>query len=162
VLKLAVTSVDTSVTQSNDSLIAHASGATYQWLDCDNNFSPVSGATNQVYVVSSNGSYAVEVTQNGCTDTSGCHPVIITGLGPATGDGFHCYPNPAGDVLNIRLPGGTALYEISLYTLTGQKLHYSESSGSTEMKLELSGIPEGIYILSILSDNLSITRKIIH
>jgi len=74
-INLVIETVDTSVTVSPDttSLAANASGATFQWLDCNNGFSPIAGETSQTFNSIGNGSYAVEVTQNGCVDTSACY-----------------------------------------------------------------------------------------
>jgi hypothetical protein len=72
---------DNSVSQNNATLQANANGATYQWLDCDNNYSPIAGAVSQFFTPSTTtGNYAVEVTANGCADTSNCFLVDFTGL----------------------------------------------------------------------------------
>ncbi len=72
---LTINSVDSSVTQNGAVLTANESGANYQWLDCNNGYNPISGETNQTLNASSRGSYAVEVTKNGCSDTSACYTV---------------------------------------------------------------------------------------
>ena len=69
--------VDTTVIQLGDTLIAQAYPATYQWLNCNANYAPIPGATNPVFIPDSTGSYAVQITQNGCVDTSSCHYVEI-------------------------------------------------------------------------------------
>ena len=76
-LDLGIIAVDTSVsyTISSSTLTAIATNATYQWLDCNNNNTPIIGETNQSFSPTSNGSYAVEVTQNGCTAVSSCYTV---------------------------------------------------------------------------------------
>lgn len=53
-------------------LSANASPASYQWLDCNAGNSPISGATTSMFTPTTNGSYALEITQNGCTATSSC------------------------------------------------------------------------------------------
>jgi len=65
-----------------DELVSAANGASYQWLDCNNNFSEIFGETNQVFSPASNGSYAVEVTALGgvCSDTSTCTTISVIGL----------------------------------------------------------------------------------
>ncbi len=78
---ITVNSVNTNVTQAGSNLTASASGATYQWLDC-NGYTLVGGQTSQSYTASTSGSYAVRVTQNGCTDTSNCFAVYIGGPPP--------------------------------------------------------------------------------
>ena len=72
---------DTTVNQNQALLTAVQNGATYQWVDCSNNFGPIPGATNQSYTkATANGSYAVIITANGCTDTSACHNVTTVGI----------------------------------------------------------------------------------
>jgi hypothetical protein len=71
---------DNNVTQSGALLTADQTGATYQWLDCDDNNSIISGETNQSYTPTLTGNYAVEVTMNGCVDTSSCFLVDYSGI----------------------------------------------------------------------------------
>lgn len=69
---------DTSVTVQNNILTAteNGQGTTYQWIDCENNNMPISGATEQIFEPTENGEYAVVVTsQNGCSDTSSSHVI---------------------------------------------------------------------------------------
>ena len=74
-LDLGIISVDTSVLHaiSSSTLTALATNATYQWIDCNNNNSPISGEINQTFSPISNGNYAVLITQNGCTASSNCY-----------------------------------------------------------------------------------------
>ncbi|MDX5429200.1 MAG: hypothetical protein LPK79_13955, partial [Bacteroidota bacterium] len=44
----------------------------YQWVDCGNGFSPISGATQSTFTPLVNGSYAVVLTHGNCVDTTGC------------------------------------------------------------------------------------------
>ena len=76
-LDLGIISVDTSVSYvfSSSTLTALATNATYQWIDCNNNNTPIVGETNQSFSPTSNGTYAVEVTQNGCTAISNCYQI---------------------------------------------------------------------------------------
>lgn len=70
----------TGISQNGSQLTADISGGTYQWLDCDNSYAEIMGETNQFFNVSVNGNYAVEVTSNGCTDTTSCVIVDFTGI----------------------------------------------------------------------------------
>ncbi len=104
VTTLSLIPADTAVTQSGQTLTAVSTGAGYQWINCSDHQS-VPGATNRVFTPAASGSYAVVVTSNGCSDTSGCHTVIpatVTGILPAAS--VHIYPNPAGSVVYIDAP----------------------------------------------------------
>lgn len=63
--------IDNSVSKNGSVLSANASG-TYRWLNCNNNYSVIAGQTNNTFTPTAIGSYAVEIKQNGCTDTSNC------------------------------------------------------------------------------------------
>lgn len=73
-LTVTVTTVNTSVSQSGNTFTANTTGAAYQWMDCSSN-TPIPGATSQSYTATANGSYAVIVTQNSCSDTSLCYNI---------------------------------------------------------------------------------------
>ncbi len=102
ILDLILTAPDTAVTLNGSTLTASASGASYQWIDCDNGNAAVSGATSQSYTPAEHGSYAVAVTVNGCSDTSACYHVAGTGVyEQERGNAVSVYPNPAYDRVHI-------------------------------------------------------------
>ena len=69
-----------TISQTDVTLTADQNNATYQWLDCDNNNSPITGETAQSYTPTVTGNYAVEVTLNGCSTISECTLVDFTGV----------------------------------------------------------------------------------
>lgn len=71
---------DTSLLYIGSSLTANLFADSYQWLDCDDNYSILTGETNQSFFPQSVGNYAVEITLNGCTDTSACFYFNNVGL----------------------------------------------------------------------------------
>src|SRR6185503_6127312 len=101
---LNIIAADTSVNTTGSILTANASGATYQWIDCDNNNTPLPGATGQSFAPSTAGHYAVIVTQNGCTGVSSCYAVtpssVLENNFPTA---IMLYPNPARNQISIEL-----------------------------------------------------------
>jgi len=93
---------DNSITQNGGSLTATQTGATYQWIDCDNFFVPVIGEVNQTFFPSLSGYYAVEVTIGDCSSTSECRLVEFTGI-----DEFESlisvHPNPTKDEVTLSI-----------------------------------------------------------
>lgn len=71
-LNLTVNPLDLSIIVDNGRLASGSYGVEYQWLDCDNGYSPIPGATEQIYIPESNGNYAVELRTINETDTSEC------------------------------------------------------------------------------------------
>tara|TARA_B100000767_G_scaffold275627_1_gene313830 strand:+ start:52 stop:1620 length:1569 start_codon:yes stop_codon:yes gene_type:complete len=65
-----------------DQLVSAANGASYQWLDCNNNYSAIPGENSQSFSPSSNGSYAVQIYEVGgiCVDTSACYTISVVGI----------------------------------------------------------------------------------
>ena len=68
-----------AVTQNGATLTATQTGATYQWIDCDDE-SNIVGETNQSFTPAVTGNYAVIVNVNGCSNTSECRLVDFTGI----------------------------------------------------------------------------------
>ncbi|NRA10384.1 MAG: LamG domain-containing protein [Crocinitomicaceae bacterium] len=76
----AQTTINNNVTQAGALLTADQAGATYQWLDCDNSYAVIPGEIIQTYTPAVTGNYAVEVSMNGCVDTSACYLVDYSGV----------------------------------------------------------------------------------
>ena len=101
-LDLTINQADASVTQSGNTLTANAVGASYRWLDCDDNFSAISGESSMQFIPMASGNYSAEVTENGCVDTSDCINITVVGLGENQLDHeFEVYPNPVKRYIDI-------------------------------------------------------------
>lgn len=101
-IDLTINTVNTAVTQTNDITIqATVTGAQYQWVDCNNNYSFENGATSRDFVATVNGSYAVIVTENGCSDTSSCTTINKVGLDDLDLSVLKAYPNPTSNIISI-------------------------------------------------------------
>ena len=69
-----------AVTQNGATLTATQTGATYQWIDCDDE-SNIVGEINQAFTPAVTGNYAVIVTIGDCFKKSECFLVDFTGIG---------------------------------------------------------------------------------
>jgi hypothetical protein len=152
-LDLTINTVDVSTTSTgNDSITSNAIAATYQWLDCNDNFSIIAGETNALFVSIANGSYAVEVTQNGCIDTSTCHSLTITGL---VENNFEkellIYPNPTQGNFSIDLGKSYNVVRITMTDLNGILIQSKTYNDSELLNLKLEE-PAGVYLLIIESE----------
>ncbi len=74
-INLNVIEPDSSITRDGAILKANANGVSYQWLDCNQGYKPLTGETNKTLKAPAKGSYAVEVSEKGCKDTSACYQV---------------------------------------------------------------------------------------
>lgn len=147
-----------ATTQSGDTLSATETGATYQWLLCDGSFTPISGATSQSYLVTAIGSYAVDITKNGCTVRSAC--VNVTALGNATFDltKLSYYPNPVLDMLTVRYSEN--ITSIDVYDLSGRRVKNS-TSNNTEVTLNMSDLAASVYVVKVYTEGKSSEFKIV-
>jgi hypothetical protein len=74
------TDMITSVAVNKNSITSNMSDVTYQWVDCDNNYAILPGATNKTFVATSPGNYAVIISNDWCTDTSGCAEIFCSDI----------------------------------------------------------------------------------
>ncbi|MDQ3191855.1 MAG: T9SS type A sorting domain-containing protein [Bacteroidota bacterium] len=149
-LNLIINTVDTSVDQNNVMLTATPTGAFYQWLDCDNSFSVIVGEINQSYSASTDGSYAVMVTQNNCSDTSYCYAITGTSIKENTsGNRIVIYPNPTSG--NITLVSDLHLNKarVKIITLTGQVIFEKDNLNGNSFNFDISKQARGVYFMEI-------------
>ena len=85
-------------------MTSNNAGANYQWLDCNNNNAIILSENGQSYTPISNGNYAVQLTENGCIDTSDC--ILINTIGIIENNfesRVSLYPNPTNGLFSIDL-----------------------------------------------------------
>ena len=156
---LTIISVDNKVTKNKDTLIA-SSGGSYQWLDCENNFSVISGATNQRYIPNQDGEYAVEVTESGCMDTSECVSFVLSSVEGLNEEQIVIYPNPTSDVIQIMMENGQQIEGLSVYDVSGKKYEVSFTKSQNKYEVNLKDLPSGNYVLVIDSQGHQIRRQV--
>jgi len=149
-INLVVEPINTSISISNDSLIAVDTNATYQWLDCGNNYSVIPGATNRVFEPTVSGNYALALNKLNCSDTSVCQSIVITSLKNTTAqkEQITIYPNPSNGLFTIEYPFTN---ESKVYTVTdiNGKVVREGVINKEKSQLNLSEFVSGIYLLRI-------------
>lgn len=160
-INLTINVVDTSVTQNSYVLTSNASGASYQWLDCNNGNSPISGATNQTFTATSNGNYAVEVTQNGCTDTSSCFEVLTVNVTEEIlKNNISIYPNPSTGTFVISSNLDNTM-PIQVFDLLGKEVLSPRNINKGINKIDATRLNKGVYILKIASNATVYVQRIV-
>lgn len=71
------------------------------------------------------------------------------------------YPNPVNDLLTIDLTGAATGGTISILTLEGKLLQEQKTNGANTVTLNLSQLPQGIYLCRYVSTTKIKTVKII-
>lgn len=150
-LDLTINAPDVSITTSGVTLTVGEAGATYAWLDCDNNNTPIAGETGQSFTATANGNYAVEVTKNGCTDTSACTAVTTVSIDDITSlENIVIYPNPVKNTVNVDL-GNVNNASISLLDMSGKELFNKEKVEDAVYTFEMNQAP-GVYFIRVRSN----------
>ncbi|MBN2259468.1 MAG: IPT/TIG domain-containing protein, partial [Clostridiales bacterium] len=148
-LDLTINEVDASIIQSDNTLMANALNAKYQWLNCTDEFSIIVGETNQSYTATKSGSYAVEVTQDDCTDTSDCFNIIIESIIENNfGSDLILFPNPTEGLISIDLGFFYNNVNTIIKNISGQVISTNNFGFIREFNLSLEG-PNGLYIVEI-------------
>ncbi len=148
---------DTLVVIAGNQLIAQATNAKFQWIDCLNG--PILNDTNSVFNVTQNGDYQVEVIQNGCVDTSLCYSFTNVGIDGIKDLGINVYPNPVSEQLIIQNP----LFISSEIVITNVIGKIMAVKNTTELvnRVDMSGYPNGTYLVRIISPKGVVSRVIL-
>lgn len=153
----------TTVTNHTTYLAADATGASYQWIDCNDNYAAIAGETQFEFHPAVNGSYAVIITIGDCSDTSACTTISQLGLKEHTAGQVSLSPNPTegNGKLAIRAAAAIGFYEIRIpdgRTVAAQTLEAKE----TQFSIALPELPAGVYLLMTGSDQtISSTRRFV-
>lgn len=144
-LYLTLQTIDTSVSVNGLLLTANESGATYQWLDCQNGYAPLTGETGQEFTVSTNGQYAVAIQHYECTDTSSCIGVYIVDVATQTESVIRILPNPFSDELRIETEGIDGPMELEIINALGQRLYKGSFTGRG--RIHTGHFAPGVYVI---------------
>lgn len=147
-LDLRTKSIDNSIVLSNDTLWAVDTSLTYAWIDCNNLFRTIPGATNRYYVPFINTRYAVIVSNGECTDTSDCININV-GLEELESDPIQIYPNPFKDILIFDFEGLGEIESYKLMNPAGQVVFEQTLVNQSRVELSTTNFPAGIYQLII-------------
>ena len=155
-----VRKVDTGVDQAGIVLTSRNANATYQWLDCNTNLSPVQGQTGRSFTPAVNGRYAVEVTQDGCKAVSDCFQIISVSIPEAGSGAVRLFPNPNTGQFTIDLGKYKSNVSISVFDQHGRKASETHSDFGREFVLNLRLAP-GIYFLIITANGETSNLKFV-
>lgn len=148
-LNLTIPLIDSSISQNGTTLTANATGATYQWVDCDNNFAMIPNETSANFSPTVTGNYAVEISQDGCTVTSSCALVDIVGTNDPNFEAVTMlFPNPSNGNISVSLNRKYENITINIYDTIGRKLNAKTFLKTDQINFEIEQ-PQGLYILEV-------------
>jgi predicted outer membrane repeat protein len=157
-----VSTLDNSVSLSGNILTASVSGVSYQWIDCDNANTPISGETNQSFTATQNGNYAVIITENSCETISDCIEVNSLSVEGIDLIGFKLHPNPFSDAITIQLPMGVEKASVSILNMDGKVVYKTQINRNQSSINQLHSLAKGLYLMQVsLENGQTITKKLI-
>ncbi len=154
---------DITTTANDTTISSNQDGATYQWIDCNNSYAIIPGETDQSYTAAENGSYAVIVAFDGCTDTSGCVNISEGVTENSLTETVSIFPNPVKDEINFLLNiNNSSVIQIDIYNVWGNKiLTESVDRGVTGIKMKTKNLINGLYFYVIKANGIEYRNKFI-
>ena len=153
--------VDITTSLNGDTIIANNGNGIYRWLNCNKNYVPLYGENDQSFIVKANGNYAVEITENGCVDTSACISVIKSGLSEFEPfEMLVVYPNPSSDNFKIEFGKEVMNAVLEVTNIQGKLVYSTQIQNSSEANIRLNETA-GIYMLTIKSKEYLKTVQLI-
>jgi hypothetical protein len=147
-INLSVIAINDGITATVTDIRSDQAGADYQWVDCDNDNAPIDGATDQIFVPTENGNYAVEVTVAGCTVTSACVNFSSAGINDNSSlNQVSIYPNPSTGLLNINL-GQLSAVSVNIISLDGRVVYQMTQVSNELLQVQLDAAP-GVYFVQV-------------
>ena len=138
-----------TTTLSGLTITATTSGAAYQWINCGTGNTPISGATSQSFTATANGTYAVIVTQSGCSTTSACVTIAAVGIEEKDLTEMRLFPNPTYGTVTLSVEKELSNASIRLISTSGQLINELKAVNGMSVDLDLSGQAPGMYFIEV-------------
>lgn len=161
ILTINTPTLNTAVSINEATLEANEVDATYQWIDCDNNNAPISGATSKTFTATKSGRYAVILTSTECelySQTSDCYTVDISGVEDVAKNTIKVYPNPAID--NVTVTSEIEMTNIEVRDLSG-KLIFTQTLNNTHFTLDIEKLSKGVYLVETTTVNGKAANRVV-
>ena len=122
----------------------------FSWL-----FNGVEVGIESTYTALENGVYSVEVSNSTC-DASASYEIQYISLHELNSLEVNLYPNPFKDIINIEFIKATSNIELRILNTLGEEVKYEkivQNRDGSEIQIQVSDLPKGLYILRVNSDN---------
>lgn len=160
-INLTITTIDTSVDLDGITFTANAAGVQYQWLDCEDGYSIIEGEMDQSYTATNNGSFAVQVTDGVCVDTSACYAATTVALEePSLKDNVMVYQISNSNIFHINLGDSYQEVSIEVTDINGRTVSGKTFVQTRSLIFEIDQ-PPGIYFLILTSQKQQTVVKLI-
>ncbi len=131
-----------------------------QWYKNDKE---IVGATMPTFEVTESGSYTVKTIIGACKLESVPSVLTITGIEDINSL-VSIYPNPTSNFVTVSLPADMTVRDMNIIDAKGVKLSsglLSSTNENSDIKIDLEGLPVGLYILKVTTDAKVLSFKIL-
>jgi hypothetical protein len=150
-----VNNVTATATLGDRKITANTTGD-IQWLDCDDSYSIISGETNMTFTPTANGTYAAQVTENNCLDTSECLSILNLGIDDISAK-FNVFPNPSNGNVTIDLGNMNGLYNLSIVDINGRVVQDMKDVAG----IQTFNLDSGVYLIKVTGDSGMGSKRIV-
>ncbi|WP_040757666.1 T9SS type A sorting domain-containing protein, partial [Winogradskyella psychrotolerans] len=80
--------------------------------------------------------------------------------------GFDVYPNPASDIVNVKVFGVLNVSDVNIYDVTGKLIQHSKITNenleyTTTTQIGISSLQSGVYFIKLIGNGRAMTKKLI-
>ena len=114
------------------------------------NFNPATAGTGNHYVVYSS------TNVEGCTDIDSTMITVVVCAGikdGSNGSSIVVYPNPTSGMITINLGSMSKSIEVTVMELNGKLVKSEKYSNSNNVRMDISNLSDGMYFVTVKSDN---------
>jgi len=123
----------------------------YQWLDCENGYTPIEGTDSYYFEPTLSGEYAIVIELDDCIDTSACITFLHVGLEDKFGDNqISIYPNPTNQ--KIHITSSVDILNVSVHNHLGIQITAYASMNAQSLSMDLGEQPNGIYWVTLQTE----------
>lgn len=152
--------INTFVIQQGATLTALMPNANYQWLDCNNNFAAIPGATSNVFTpIDLVGSYAAYIYIGDCADTSDCFLVDQSSVLELENAIVSVFPNPFRNEIAVQWEGLDVL-QVEMVDVAGRLVQEKEALQSS-VRFFTTELSSGVYFIRLVhKDGIMVERVV--
>jgi hypothetical protein len=160
-LNLNIHHINTAVLQSGITLTAADTTLNYQWVDCDNGFSPIAGQNGLSFTPTANGHYAVIIDDGFCSDTSACVEITTVGIPETESESnFNIFPNPGSGSFSISAGFYFTDLYLEVFDIYGKKIDSRILKNSEGLNFNIPG-SSGMYFVRLVTTDKASAIKLI-
>lgn len=150
--------IDTTVNYTSGILASNESGATYQWINCTTQ-QIISGAINQNFTPTQNGTYAVVILNGPCEDTSVCYTVTDVGMDEIVSNAAALVVTTASGQINALVQTGTSIVTYEFYNALGELVF--STSGQVGEIVSYHARSAGMYVVKAAASGSTMVKRVL-